>query len=97
MPSTSAQISVFEEQVISDLQQLQLYYDGALQTGIFLERAQTLRTQIAEGGEGAAQSSAAALQLLKMRLNCQRSRAANHHLRWHRSGSPAASYHTATG
>ncbi len=64
----SAQISVFEEQVVSNLQQLQLYYDSALQTSIFLERAQTLRAQIAEGGEGAAQSSAAALQLLKTRL-----------------------------
>ncbi len=64
----SAQLSVFEEQVISDLQQLQLYYDSALQTSIFLERAQTLRAQIAGGGEGAAQSSAAALQMMKMRL-----------------------------
>lgn len=68
MQETQLAIEAFDTQRQRDVRLLRLYYDQWLQTTAALSTARSLQTGLQQGGEGAVDSVAAALQLLKVQL-----------------------------
>jgi len=63
-----ALVDAFDTQRQRDVRLLRLYYDQWLQTTAALSTARSLQAGLQQGGEGAVDSVAAALQLLKVQL-----------------------------
>lgn len=64
----SATIDAFDTQRQRDARLLRLYYDQWLRSAAALSAARVLQAGLADGGEGAVASTAAALQLLRLQL-----------------------------
>jgi capsular polysaccharide biosynthesis protein len=60
--------TVFEEQVARDQENLRISYSNWVTATHALENARALRTQVEQGGDGSAASSALAVQLLKINV-----------------------------
>jgi capsular polysaccharide biosynthesis protein len=64
----SAVVDAFDSAYQRDARLIRLYYDQWLHTVAGLSTARTLQAGLADGGEGAVASTAAALQLLKLQM-----------------------------